>query len=423
MVTAAQNALLTRVEGDAPMGRFMRETQWIPCALSSSLLPDGDPQHVRLLGEDYVAFRATDGRVGLFDEACPHRRASLLLARNEDCGLRCIFHGWKIDVSGKVVDVPSEGDRAGVFGDSIKVNHYPTFEGGGLLWVFLGQGDPPPRPPLPFMDLTGDKIFLTRSFAPCNWLQGVEGTIDSLHVGTLHQSWIGRPVMVKGTVGRTLTRHPRYEVEDTDYGIRAAALRTLEEGTQYIRTTEYVMPFISLVPGGGGNRIGTMFIAVPMDDANHMLFWGLWNEDGPCNPEAAGINAEPRDINDYALLDGNKANVWRQDRKAMAAGHFTGFDKCLLDEDMVVQASMGPITDRTREQLCGSDLGLVRARTRLLAAVAAHEDGQPPVYTSAIIRPTDQVVPQSADWRDMGGTAPSQPAQQIAPAAGVAVDA
>jgi phthalate 4,5-dioxygenase oxygenase subunit len=403
MVTATQDRLLTHVEGDAPMGRFMREHHWIPCALGSSLIADGQPRHIRLLGDDYVAFRATDGRVGFLDEACPHRRVSLLLARNEDCGLRCIFHGWKIDVSGKVVDVPSEGDRSAQFAQQVKVNHYPTFENGGLLWVYLGKGALPPRPPLPFFDLAEENVYITRSVAPCNWFQGVEGTIDSLHVGMLHKSWMSR-----ASAGRGVVSHPRYEVEDTVYGIRAAALRDIGGGEQYIRTTEYVMPFVSLVPNSG-QRMGTMFMAVPIDNHSHLLFWGLWNEDGACAEQAAVVCAEPRDMNNYALLDGSKANVWRQDRAAMADGHFTGFDKCLLDEDMVVQASMGVITDRTREQLSPSDLGLVRARTRLLADLAAFEDGRLAHAQSAIIRPVDCVASQQQDWREMGSVHRTDP--------------
>ncbi|TVV76664.1 Rieske 2Fe-2S domain-containing protein, partial [Sphingomonas solaris] len=142
MLTPAQNRLLTEVEGDAPMGAMMRERFWIPCALTETLVADGAPKVVRLMGRGYVAFRATDGRIGFFDEACPHRGVSLGLARNEDCGLRCIFHAWKFDVSGKVVEVPSEGARSASFAAQVTLNHYPTFEGGGLLWVYLGKGPP-----------------------------------------------------------------------------------------------------------------------------------------------------------------------------------------------------------------------------------------------------------------------------------------
>src|SRR5271156_4040958 len=147
MLTHEQNELLVRVEGDAPMGRLMRR-YWIPACLSTQLEADGAPLRVRLLGHDYVAFRATDGRLGFFDERCPHRSASLVLARNEDCGLRCLLHGWKIDVSGQVVDTPNE------FGFSrperIKVHHYPTQEAGGMVWVYVGGGEPPAFPNLAF---------------------------------------------------------------------------------------------------------------------------------------------------------------------------------------------------------------------------------------------------------------------------------
>lgn len=401
-MTPDQNRLLTLVEGDAPMGQLMR-CHWIPCALSSALVADGAPQPVRLLGQDFVAFRATDGRVGLFDEACPHRRASLLLARNENCALTCIFHAWKIHVSGKVIEIPSEGDRSAATAGHMKVNHYPTFEGGGLLWVYLGQGEPPPRPPLPFLDLPVEQIFITRSIAPCNWLQGVEGTIDSVHVGTMHQSWVPALSADRASISHTLNSHPRYEVEDTDYGIRAAALRSVGEGQLYVRTTEYVMPFSSLVAGSGSVRNGSMFISVPVDDVSHMLFFGIWDEDNPVPRLIDAICAEPRDLNDFGLISGTKANLWRQDRAAMSAGHFTGFDKCLIDEDMVVQASMGPIADRTDEQLVASDVGVARTRRRLLAALQALDRGEPSAVTARTVRPTDAILAPNADWRELGG--------------------
>lgn len=413
MVTARQNELLTRVEGDAPMGRWMREKHWIPCALSASVEAGGAPQAVRLLGEDFVAFRASDGRVGFLDEACPHRRASLLLARNEDCGLRCIFHAWKIDVSGKVVEVPSEGERSAEFARHLKVNHYPTFEGGGLLWVYLGQGEPPPRPPLPFIDLPAENVFITRSVSPCNWFQGVEGTIDSVHVGTLHMSWIGGKDFRDADIGNTLSSHPRYETEETAYGIRAAALRSLDEDRQYVRTTEYVMPFVSLVPGADLDREGTMFISVPMDDTHHMLFWGLWYEDHPADARPdERTSSEVRDPNNYALLSGNKHDRWAQDRDAMDKGHFSGFAGNLLDEDMAVQASMGPITDRTREQLAASDYGIVQARNLLLSAVARFEAGHFETSGQGVVRPFDGVLTAQEDWRDHGGQEGGEPADE-----------
>lgn len=408
------NSLLTEVEGDAPMGVLMRERHWIPCALSATLVADGAPKRVRLLGKNYVAFRATDGRIGFFDEACPHRGVSLVLARNEDCALRCIFHGWKFDVSGKVVDIPSEGDRTPETAARIKLNHYPTFEGGGLLWVFLGKGAPPAKPPLPFIDLPAENVWISRSIAPCNWLQGTEGTIDSVHVGTLHQSWIARQFQAQGGaasgIALTLSNHPRYEVEHTDYGIRAAAVRALADGRQYVRVTEYVLPFVSLVPGGG-RRQGTMFIAVPMDNVSHMLFWGLWDEDGPTQylDSEQVLRIGPRDIDNYALAVPDTEGSWNQNRAAMTQGHFSGFDGCLLDEDMVVQASMGPIADRVREQLLPSDVGIMQLRRRLLEELGEMAGKTPRSPSPAVVRPLDIVADASFAWREQGAGETTQP--------------
>jgi phthalate 4,5-dioxygenase oxygenase subunit len=405
MLTEQQNRLLTEVEGDAPMGRYMRERHWIPFTRSASLIADGAPQAVRLLGQAFVAFRATDGRIGFFDEKCPHRGASLLLARNEDCALRCIFHAWKFDVSGKVVEVPSEGPRSAAFAERMKLNHYPTFEAGGIVWVYLGKGAPPPKPPLPFMNLGEDQFWVSRSITPCNWLQGVEGTIDSIHVGTLHQSWIAghygdkKSIESGASIALTLDSHPRYEVEDTAYGIKAAALRELADGRQYIRVTEYVMPFVALVPGGT-DRSGVVFIATPIDNHNHLLFWGFWNEDGPRAPSEQQMTVGTRDPNDWAQIRPGPDKTFGQNREAMAKGHFSGLDQCLLEEDMVVQASMGPIVDRTKENLCSSDVGLVHARRRLLEELAAFELGEPTPETSKVVRPLDLIAAADFAWRD-----------------------
>ena len=400
MLSLEQNRLLTEVEGDAPMGRMMRARYWIPCARSESLIADGAPQRVTLLGRHYVAFRASDGRIGFFDEACPHRGVSLVLARNEDCALRCIFHGWKFDVSGKVTEIPSEDDRGAKLAERIAVNHYPTFEGGGLLWVFLGEGDPPPRPPLPFLELGPDNVWVSRSINPCNWLQGIEGTIDSIHVGTLHQSWIGTHNSKGANVELALVAHPRYEVEDAPYGIRAAALRALPDGQQYIRVTEYVMPFVSLAPGQG-RHAGTMFISVPIDNSSHLLFWGIWNEAAPRSRGEERMAVGPRDHNNFAAIEPGPNWTFGQDRAAMAEGHFSGITQGLIEEDLVVLASMGPSVDRQVEQLSASDAGLVRARKRLLAELEAFALGEAPPVPEGIVRPLDSVTCADQPWREL----------------------
>jgi phthalate 4,5-dioxygenase len=390
MPTQEQNELLTRIEGDAPMGKLMREHYWIPALLSSQLVADGAPIRSRLVGRDYVAFRATDGRVGFFDEACPHRGTSLVLARNEDCGLRCIFHGWKIDVSGTVVDVPTHSPNPEAFAAKVPVAHYPVHEGGGIVWVWLGSSQAPDFPELPFTVLPERQVWVTSTNCYCNWLQGVEATLDTAHVGTLHQSYIGlQQSKHTNNIAHALqSLAPRYEVKRANYGLDAAAIRPLADGSAYLRTTKYLMPFISLVPGGprGSDASGVIFITSPVDDTHHTLIFGCWSDEveivGPDKeiPESQlfGVGDRPFDRHDYGAFSGSREDNYGQDREAMARGHFSGFTGNLIQEDTVTQASMGPIVDRTKEHLSTSDVALIHARRMLLEALEDVEAGRTP---------------------------------------------
>jgi phthalate 4,5-dioxygenase len=239
VVTREENELMTRVEGDAPMGRLMRANYWIPFALTAHLAPGGAPLPVRLLGEQFVAFRAEDGRVGLLDELCPHRRASLALARIEGDGVRCIYHGWKVDVSGCVVEAPTQVIRPAQFAGSVAVRHFPVHEAGGVAWAWLGGGGAPPLPDPPFLTAQSPYLWITASRVPCNWLQGVEGTIDSAHVGVLHQTWHRESAKLaeRANLGLALDYPPTYETASTPYGLRATALRRIGDGRTYVRIT------------------------------------------------------------------------------------------------------------------------------------------------------------------------------------------
>jgi phthalate 4,5-dioxygenase oxygenase subunit len=405
MLTARQSERLVRIEDDAPMAHMMRENWWIPISRPQAVIAGGAPLAVRLFARNYVAFRDAAGRAALFDEPCPHRGCSLLLARNDDAGLRCIFHGWLFSAEGRVLEIPSDGDAGAALASTIRVSHYPVIEQGGLLWAWLGNSEPAPFPALPFCDLPAENVWMTRTISPCNWLQGVEATLDSVHVGTLHKSWIAGATA--STLQHSLTAHPRYEVEDTGYGMRAAALRTIDGGRDYVRISEFILPFITAVPDQEPGK-GSMFIAVPIDDVSHMLFFGLWNRNGPAKPRSGGPIGDiaNHDPDNYAPLDGTKPEAWGQDRAAMAEGHFSGFAKTLLHEDIVVQASMGAIVNRTREQLAPSDLAVVRGRKRLIAALDRFESGHSPQPDAPYPRPEpiDCILPTGRSWRDLAST-------------------
>ena len=401
MVTAAENELLTRVEGDAPMGRLMRENYWLAFALSSHLVAGDAPIPVRLLGENYIAFRAEDGRVGFLGELCPHRRASLVLARNEGDGVRCIYHGWKVDASGRVVECPTQTVRAEQFAARVTVGHYPVHEAGGLAWVWLGPGEAPAFPALPFADEDLFRYWVTAQ-VPCNWLQGLEGSVDSVHAGMLHQTWIALSVSMAehSNLSIALTESPTYETEVTSYGLRAAALRKTTTGQTYVRITEHMLPLVTITPVGGTTpRTGAVFVISPVDDTHHVLFFGTV---GP-TPHS-GVSLEQiamqdpgyvPDPLDYTGLRGDRSNRWGQDRSLMADGHFTGFGRSLLEEDAAIQTSMGPLVDRSKENLSSSDVAVARLRRLLLDALETAKAGELP--PGSALRPEGVRVPNASE--------------------------
>jgi phenylpropionate dioxygenase-like ring-hydroxylating dioxygenase large terminal subunit len=401
-MTPRENELLTRVTGDAPMGLLLRDNYWIPFARSESLPPGGAPQRVRLLGLDLVAFRGEDGTPGLMDEACPHRRASLALARVEGCSLRCIYHGWRMGAEGNVVEVPSEGERSDQFAARVAVSRRRVREGGGLLWAFLGAGEPPALPPLPFMAVPEESRWWCRMFVPCNWLQGFEGALDSVHLNWLHRGW-----EKEDGAEQFLTGAPVYEIEETRYGLRTAAIRKPGGGRQHFRVAEFIAPFYAfsasrqpVIPSDC-----SVFISAPVDDTTHMLLFGFWDEAGPLTDMSkyfAGL-----DPDNLVTGERSAANAWGQDRMAMEAGHFSGFPQSVLHEDVGVQMSMGPIVDRSRETLCGTDLAIMRMRRFLLDILRRQDAGEPvdgalAAYAEGGFLPFSYEAEAGADWREGG---------------------
>lgn len=418
MVTREENDLMTRVEGDAPLGRLMRENYWIPFALSDNLIAEEAPTPVRLFGENYIAFRAGNGQIGFFDELCPHRRASLLLGRIEGNGVRCIYHGWKLDVSGCVVDAPTQVQRPEQFMAAVRVAHFPVHEAGGIAWVWLGGGDVPAFPDLPFSAEHGRNTAITVSRLPCNWLQGFEGGFDSVHGPVLHQTWIREIITQKSDsmdaqgARSTFVSAPRYETETTPYGMRAASLRDAGESSTYIRVAHYFFPFVVVVPTGFADAT-QVFAFTPVDDTHHLLFFGNYGYAPQLTQKGFGalredIQPDPRN---FASVAGDRSTRWGQDRQLMEEGHFTGVARSVIDEDVIVQVSMGPIADRTKENLSSSDVGIAHARRLILDVIGAAEKGELPPGSArspqvvTIPDPWDATLDAGQSWRDLGTVA------------------
>jgi phthalate 4,5-dioxygenase len=412
MTTRVENDLMTRIEGDAPMGRLMREHYWIPFAQSAHLVHGDGPMPVRLFGENYVAFRAEDGRIGFLNELCPHRRASLLLARIEGNAVRCVYHGWKIDASGRILECPTQTIRPERFAANVPVGHYPVHEAGGVAWVWLGRAEVPAFPVLPFADEDLYRYWVTCQ-VPCNWLQGLEGSVDSVHAGMLHQTWIAKSVGMAehANLSFALAEVPTYETESTRYGMRAAALRKTTTGQTYVRVTEHLMPLVTITPAGSTMpRTGAVFVISPVDDTHHIMFFGTV---GPTPHSGVSLDEiamqDPHyapDPLDYTGLRGDRTSRWGQDRSLMANGHFTGFGRSLLEEDATVQTSMGPIVDRSQENLSSSDVAVAHLRRMLLEALeAAGSDRLPPgsAFTPEGVRlpnATEMLVDEGTRWED-----------------------
>jgi len=376
------------------MGHLMRR-YWVPACLSSDLEAGGDPRRIRLLGENLVAFRDKRGTAGLMDENCPHRGASLALARSEECGLRCLYHGWLISPEGRVLEAPPEPEDLR-FNEKIRAHAYPVDEAGGILWTFMGAaGLQPPHPDFEFMTLPQDHVLVMRAAVRCNWAQVLEGILDSSHSNYLHSD-ILRPAQrteSKLDADLNITRpsndgKPKLEVKNTSYGFRYAAIRKplVDPDTRkYVRTTLWIAPFWGMVPSASG--WGNVQAMVPIDDEHTMFFHFKYCLEGAISSEdrlrheswagmRLGIDIDPVTLQARQTRDNN----WLQDRAAMQRGEsWSGIDGVAV-EDFAVQESMGAVYDRTKEHLGSSDVAVIRMRRLMLeSAKSLEEHGTPPI--------------------------------------------
>ena len=407
MLAHAENALITRVGSDTPMGATMRRS-WMPALLAGELPePDCPPVRVRLLGEDLVAFRDTQGRIGLLEEYCPHRRVSLFFGRNEECGLRCVYHGWKFDVDGSCVDMMNEPEELH-FKNKVHATSYPTVEVGGIIWAYMGPPElQPPPPKFAWTQVPETHRHVTKVIQECNWLQGLEGGIDTSHAQILHRSFTA-------TVGPT-SRGPRggaptVEVDVTNYGYRYAGIYPRPDGVSFIRTYQFVMPFHQLRPSttDRGNPSVAGHIWVPMDDDNTMVYnWEYSITDEPLN-EADRLERRlgngPFEVDQTTFRSQrHRENNYLLDRQAQKTKSFTGIEG-VNTQDRAVQESMGHLVDRSQEHLGPADKAIIQARRLLLQAIRTVQEGgtpggiEPTYYT---LRAPEGVLPRTADWREL----------------------
>lgn len=409
MLRREDNELLTQTGPGTPMGDLFRR-YWLPALLSEEL-PENDcpPARVKILSERLVAFRDTEGRYGLIDEFCAHRGVSLWFARNEGSGLRCAYHGWKYDVTGQCVDVPSEPDESG-FRDRIKLRSYPLVERGGVLWTHLG--DPDDRPPMPEWEpyqVAPEQTYTSKRWQESNWLQALEGGIDSSHVSWLHSSGLKHDPLFKGAKGNEYNladRKPFFEVVDSDGGLFIAARRNAEDGKYYWRITPWVLPSFTMIPPRGDHPVHGHFW-VPIDDENCWVFTYDYHPIRPlAEDELEAMRAGHGVHNEY--VPGtyrplqNKDNDYLMDREAQRRGDSFSGIKGIAMQDASLQESMGPVVDRTKENLVSTDNGIIMARRKLKKAVIALRDkGEAPPGVDPVhqrIRSASVVLPPDEPW-------------------------
>ncbi len=413
MLRKEQNDLLTQTGPGTPGGKLFR-SYWLPALLAEELPGnDSPPVRVKLLSERLLAFRDSEGRLGLIDEFCAHRGVSLWFGRNEEAGLRCPYHGWKYDVTGQCIDVPSEPEESG-FCKRIKLKSYPLVEFGGVLWTYMGP--PETQPPLPeweFAKVLDAQRFVSKRIQESNWLQAMEGGIDSSHVSFLHRGDLNSDPLFKGAKGNQYNMadsRPVFEVVESAGGLYIGARRNAENDHYYWRITQWVMPAFTMIAPRGNHSVHGHFW-IPIDDDNCWT-WSfdyhpirdLTEAEVAAMKDGKGIHVKyvPGSFRPLA----NKDNDYLIDRAAQKAGKTYSGVEGIAMQDASLQESMGPIVDRTKENLVSTDNGIIMARHRLLRAVKALTDkgeippGVDPVHqkvrSAAVVLPRDQAFKDAA---------------------------
>jgi phthalate 4,5-dioxygenase oxygenase subunit len=404
MLSEAENQLLAQTGPGTPAGNLMRRF-WTPVMLESELGgPDSPPVRVKVLGESLVAFRDTDGRIGLLAAYCPHRRANLFWGRNEQSGLRCVYHGWKFDVDGRCVDLPNcpEGET---LKHRVTTNAYPTQTHAGIVWAYLGPAQQqPPFPNIEIFDLPRDQYVVQKIECAGNYLDHMEGDVDSSHTSILHSRLDGAaPVGTFAFQGHFQDTRPRYFVEETEYGLRLAAQRDAGPDHFQWRVTQYFLPYSTLLGAQRGNRTWCN-TRVPIDDVSCLNFRIYAHPERPLRPEDYGGVIMPELVPGTFSMRESLENDFLIDREDQKATTFTGI-KSIPAEDLAVVGDRGkPIAERHKEYLVSSDRGIIMLRKRLLRAIKDLVAGDEPAAVSHPqayrVRALDIIIPRGADLEE-----------------------
>jgi phthalate 4,5-dioxygenase len=411
MLKTEHNELLTQTGPGTPGGELFRQ-YWIPALLAEEL-PENDcpPVRVKILSERLIAFRDSEGRYGLIDEFCAHRGVSLWFGRVEECGIRCAYHGWKYDVTGQCIEVPSAPENT-TFIRHTRLTSYPLVKVGDVLWTHMGH--PEPRPALPefeFSQVPPEQTFCSKRWQESNWLQALEGGIDSSHVSWLHSGGLKTDPLFKGTKGNEYNLadfQPFFEVAEADGGLFVGARRNAEEGRYYWRITPWVMPSFTLVPPRGDHPVHGHFW-VPIDDENCWVYTFDFHPTRALTADEvqamkAGHGVHSRNIPGTYRPQENKDVDYLMDREAQKRGDTFSGVRGIAQQDASLQESMGPIVDRTKERLVASDTGIIKARKKLrLAIEALRDDGVTPPGVDPVhhrVRSAAVVLPQAESFID-----------------------
>lgn len=423
MLSHADNETLVRVGPGTPMGSLMR-LYWIPFLRASDVQPDGMPHRVRLLGEDLVAFRDSQGRCGLVDHACPHRGAPLVFGRNEECGLRCVYHGWKFGVDGRCLDMPAE-PATSPMRSRMRIKAYPVRERQGILWTYMGPhtAEPPELPALEWNLVAQEQTHVSLRVQECNWLQALEGEIDSAHAAILH----GR-VKKDGVINQwkqALDLSPTFECVVHEAGVSIASRRTLDADRQYVRVNQFLMPFWTLVPPFSQFPELSGHAWVPIDDEHTLCLMFSYHPTQPFYDKTRKLfreghaGRETGHASEGSFETRPVTHPFPRFWSRFNRGNAYGFDHALQVQtyncgmpglwvqDAACQSGVSPIFDRTKEHLGTSDSGIARTRRTLLEAVRRlRDENTPPPSASQpasfMRRAISITLPAGADWQLAG---------------------